>query len=109
MRKKMRSIRNVVNESGTISNRVRLNVKVHLDFGDPQNIVDGVPDLTFSVGDLRLEAKGNPRISSPSLSRTPTILAGGSIQTTMRLTGPSAFTLISAVKEIHISKPDVVA
>lgn len=109
MRKKMRSIRNVTNESAALSDRVRLTVKAHFDLGDPQNIVDGTPDLKFTVGDLGMEDNGKSRISIPAISRTPLVLPGGAVQTTMRLSGPSAFTLISVIKEVHISKSDVVA
>jgi len=109
MRKKMRSIRNVVNESGAISDRFRLNVKVHLDLGEPQNIVDGVPDLKFTIDDLRLENKGRSRVSPPSRSGTSMIFSGGGVQTSMCLSGSSAFTLISVVKEVHIGNADVAA
>jgi len=109
MRKKARSIRKVVNESGTIADRVRLNVKVLLDLGDPQNIVDGTPDLKFSLGGLRFENNGKRRISPPTLSQASRILAGAGIQTTMRLSGPGAFTFISVIKEVHIGKADLAA
>jgi hypothetical protein len=107
MRKKTRSIRKRADESARLSNRVRLNVNVHFDLGEPQNLVDGIPDLKFRVGSLRSQGKAASRISPPSRSRTALTVAGGGIQTSLRLSGPSAFTFMSVVKEIHIHKADI--
>jgi hypothetical protein len=97
----------VANKSATLSNRVRLNVNVQFDLGGPQNLVDGVPDLKFSVGSLRSRIKTACLVSPPSRGRTALTVAGGGIQTTMRLSGPSAFTFMSVIKEIHIHKADI--
>jgi hypothetical protein len=36
-------------------------------------------------------------------------VAGGGIQTSLRLSGPSAFTFMSVIKEIRINKADIPA
>ena len=109
MRRKMKTIRKIVNAEGTISDRVRLNIKVHFDLVETQDIVDGVPDLEFSFGNLRFGEAARPQISSFARSRTPLILAGGGIQTTILLSGPTSFTVMSVIKEIHINKIDIAA
>ena len=104
MRKKMRSIRKVASEPATLSDRIRLNVNVHLNLGEPQNLVDGLPDMRFSVGSLQSEDQTTYPVSHASRSLAAVTVAGGGIQTTIRLSGPSAFTFMSVVKEIHIRK-----
>jgi hypothetical protein len=109
MRRKMRTNRQIVNAEGTISDRVRINIKVHFDLVETQDIVDGVPDLEFSFGNLRFGETAESQISSLARSRKPVILAGGGIQTTILLSGPTSFTVMSVIKEIHINKIDLAA
>ncbi|MGA2047832.1 MAG: hypothetical protein ABSG96_09065 [Terracidiphilus sp.] len=108
MRKKMRSIRKLANQSA-FSNRVRLNVNVHFDLEEPQNLVDGIPNLKFSLGSFRSQDKTASLFPPPSRARTTHAVAGGDIQTTLRLSGPSAFTFMSVIKEIRINKADIPA
>jgi hypothetical protein len=106
MRKKMRSIRKLPNESAKLFKRVRLNVNVHFDLGEPQNLVDAIPDLKFCLGDRRSQDKAASLVSPPSRFHSTLTVAGGDIQTCLRLSGPSTFTFMSVVKEIHINKAD---
>jgi hypothetical protein len=106
MRREMKTVRHIVNQAGTISDRVRVKFKVHFDLVETQDLVDGVPDLVFSFGNLRFEEEMQPHISSLAVSRTPLILAGGGIQTTILLSGPNAFTVMSVVKEIRLNEAD---
>jgi hypothetical protein len=48
-------------------------------------------------------------VSSLADSRKPLILAGGGIQTTIRLNGPNAFTVMSVIKEIQVNEIDKAA
>ena len=109
MRRKMKTIRKIVNAAGTISDCVSLNIKVHFDLVETQDMVDGVPDLEFSFGNLRFGKAAESQISSLAQSRTPVILAGGGIQTTILLSGPTSFTVMSVIKEIQINKIDLAA
>ena len=109
MHKSMRAIRSAADKSLTFSDHVRLTVKAHFNLGEPQNIVDGEPDLRFSFGAIQFDDNGDAPVSSPANEGTSQILAGGRIQTTMRLSGPSAFTLISVVKQVQIEKADFAA
>ncbi len=106
MHKRMRSIRNVGDKTGTSLDCVLLTVRAHFNPEEPQDIVDRVADLEFDVGDLQFEDNGNSQVLSRARGRATQIVASGGIQTTMRLSGPSAFTLISAVKEIQVNKAD---
>src|SRR3954454_19612895 len=102
MRRKLKTNRKIMNAAGTISDRVRVNFKVHFDLIETQDLVDGVPDLEFSFGNLRLEQGAESQISSLARTRTPLILAGGGIQTTILLSGANAFTIMSVIKEVQV-------
>lgn len=109
MGRKMLTKRVIINKPGTLSDRLRTKFKVHFDLVETQDIVDGVPDLEFSYGTLRFGPKATPGVKSLALSRTPVILAGGGIQTTILLSGPHAFTVMGVVKEIRIYKANAAA
>ena len=38
--------------------------------------------------------------------RKPIVYAGGEVQTSMQISGPNTFTVMSVIKEIHIYKAD---
>lgn len=109
MRRKLKTNREIKDAAGTISDRVRVNFKVHFDLIETQDLVDGVPDLEFSFGNLRFDDRENTHVSSLVESRKPLILAGGGIQTTIRLNGPNAFTVMSVIKEIQVNEIDKAA
>ena len=73
MRRKMKTTRQIVNAADTISDRVRLNIKIHFDLVETQDLVDGVPDLEFSFGNLRFGEAAKSQISPLARSRTPLI------------------------------------
>ena len=109
MRRKLKTNKKIKNAADTISDRLRVNFKVHFDLIETQDIVDGVPDLEFSFGNLRPEPGAESQISSLARTRTPLILAGGGIQTTIRFNGPNAFTVMSVIKEIQVNEIDKAA
>jgi hypothetical protein len=109
MRKKMRVVREVVREPDATANRVFLNVKVHFDLGEPQDIFDAAPDLEFRLGNLRSSGRGEFQVPSSAHFLSPAVFEGGGIQTTILLKGPNAFTVMSAIKEVHVRKVDMAA
>ncbi len=109
MRRKMLTKRVITNKPGTLSDRLRTRVKVHFDLIETQDIVDGVPDLEFSFGNIRFGDEETPSISSLALSRTPLVLAGGGIQTTILLSGANTSVVMGVIKEIHVYKADIAA
>src|SRR5579863_9043705 len=109
MRREMRTNRVLMNQAGTLSDSVRTDVKVHFDLIETQDLVDGVPDLEFSFGNLRFAEEASSDVSSLVLARKPVLLAGGGIQTTILLSGPNAFTVMSVVKEIRLGEADLAA
>ena len=109
MRREMRTTRVILNKPGTLTDRVRTNVKVLFDLVETQDIVDGVPDLEFAYGNLRFEDELNSHVLVLTHSRKPVVLEGGGIQTTILLLGPHAFTVMSVVKEIHVCDEDIAA
>jgi hypothetical protein len=109
MRRETKTIRQAVNKSGKISDRVQVNFHVHVGLADAGDLVDGVPDLIFSIGSRRIENRAKTPIASRAVSRDPLKLPGGRIQTTILLSGPSAFTLMSVIKEIHLNKAGIAA
>lgn len=109
MRRERKTIRQTVIQSGANSDRVCVNVGVHFDLVDAQELVDGVPDLKFSVGNRRMANDAKTRVAS---LRSPDAMlkpAGCAIQTTILLSGPNTFTLMSIIKEIQMNKADMPA
>lgn len=109
MSREMRTKKVIANEAGTLSDRVHMNVKTYFDLVETQDFIDGVPDLEYSYGDLRCGEEARPRLSTLALSRKPLILAGGGIQTTILMSGPNAFTVMSVIREIHVHQADIAA
>jgi hypothetical protein len=109
MGREMLTKRVITNKPGTLSDCLRTKVKVYFDLVETQDIVDGVPDLEFSFGNLRFGDEATPQVLSLALSRAPLVLAGGGIRTTILLSGPNAFTVIGVVKEIRLYKADIAA
>jgi hypothetical protein len=98
-----------MNQAGTLSDSVRTGVKVHFDLIETQDIVDGVPDLEFSFGNLRFEDEVKDNVAWLVLARTPAVLEGGGIQTTILLSGPNTFTVMSVTKETRVFRADIAA
>jgi hypothetical protein len=109
MGREMLTKRVITNKPGILSDRLRTKVKVHFDLVETQDIVDGVPDLEFSFGNLRFGDDATPGITSLALSRTPLVLAGGGIQTTILLSGANSFTVMGVIKEIQVYLADIAA
>lgn len=104
MQRRMRNIKNAGAAAAKLRRGVRLKVKVHVAPENPEDVVDGVPDLEFKVGG---PSPGDRSVAAaPALAhlRAPLIVAGGGMQTTLRLSGPSSFMLVSVIKEIHVRK-----
>ena len=97
MRKRLRPIQQIIDKRGRISGCVRLNVKVYCEPVEVVDLVDGVPDLERNT-DNKFGAAATPQLSSTAPFRKLLILNGTSIQTTMRLSGPNTFTVMSAIK-----------
>jgi hypothetical protein len=99
MQREMKTLRTIANQAGTISDRLRLTVKVRFDLIETQDFVDGVPDLEFSYGNLRFSDESEPQVLPLIRCRNHLTLQGGGIQTTIRLNGPTAFTVTSSITE----------
>lgn len=106
MRRKPGTNKEIVYERGTRSERVRLNVKVYYEPVETQELIDGVPELELFSENLRSEAPATPKTSPVAPARTPSVYAGGEVQTSMVLSGPNTFTVMSVVKKIHIYRAD---
>jgi hypothetical protein len=109
MAREMLTRRVMINKPGTLSDCLRTKVKVYFDLIETQDVVDGIPDLEFSFGDLRFEDEAKPRILSLARSRAPLVLAGGGIRTTIQLSGLNAFIVVGIIKETRVYKADIVA
>jgi|ERR1017187_330191 hypothetical protein len=121
MRRKPGTNRQIVYEIGTASEHVHLDLKVYYEPAEMPDLIDGNPDLDlFSNLDLfpdldlnrpnpQPEAPGPPEISAAEANRKPTVHAGNKVQTSMVMSGPNTFTVMSVVKEIHIYKADTTA
>ncbi len=95
--------RQIVYERGTTSDRVGLNVKLYYCPLEAGELSDGIP------GDLQSGDAAASQVSSLPPVRAREIMDGGEIKTSMRLNGPSAFTVMSVIKEVHIFNPDAAA
>jgi hypothetical protein len=107
MQRKRGTNRRIVYEKGTSLDDVRLDLKVYYEPVETGELVDGVPDLARYSDDLRTRAAAW-LASSPvaPIARKPIVYAGGEVQTSMQISGPNTFTVMSVIKEIHIYKAD---
>ena len=109
MTRKMATKRVMINEPGTLSDRLETKIRVHFDLIETQDFVDGVPDLEFSFGNLRFGDEATLSVLSHSFSRTPLVLEGGGICTTILLSGPNAFTVMGVVREAVFYEAEIAA
>lgn len=111
MRRKPGTNKQIVYERGTKLDDIRVDVKVYYEPVETENLIIGVSDLDF-LGDSNYFEPGaaaKPETSPVAPTRKPTVHVGGEVQTSMLLSGPNAFTVMSVIKEIHIYKADSAA
>jgi hypothetical protein len=106
MRKKPGTYRQIVYKRGTNLDDVHLELKVFYEPVGARDLIDGVPDLTRYTDDLRARAAAWLANSRDSLTRNPEVHAGGEVQSSMQMSGPHTFTVMSVIKEIRIYKAD---
>ena len=104
MRKKPGTYRQIVYKRGTNLDDVRLELKVFYEPVDPRDLIDGVPDLTRYTDDLRARAAAWLAHSPVAPTRNPEVHAGGEVKSSMQMSGPHTFTVMSVIKEIRIYK-----
>lgn len=100
MIRQMTTKRLIVDAAGTISDSAGLNVVVRFDLIGTLDFVDGTPSLEFSFGNLRYMDHDAPQVNSRVRYRTSVNLKGGGIQTSVLLTSPFAFTVMSEILEL---------
>jgi hypothetical protein len=109
MARKMMTKRVFINQPGTLSDRLETKTKVHFDLIETQDFADGVPDLQFSFGNLRFGDEATPSVLSAVHLRTPLVLAGGGISTTILLSGSNAFTVMGVIQETPVYTANIAA
>ena len=109
MRGKMRAANKGAAGFGPVLARVRMDVKVHFALAEPQDIIDGVPDLEFTLGKqlFGIQEESQRSLLAPTCSSL--VPAGGRIQTAILLRGTSALSVISGIKHAYICKADPAA
>lgn len=106
MQRKRGANRQIVYERGTSLDDVRLDIKVYYEPVETGDLIDGTPDLARYSDDLRTRAAAWLASSPAAPVRKPTVHAGGEVQTSIQISGPNTFTVMSVIKEIHIYKAD---
>lgn len=109
MARKMKTKRVIVNKPGVLSSCLQCDVMVYFDLIETQDMVDGIPDLAYSFGNLRFGDEATPSVSCYACARTLLQLAGGGISTTIMLSGPNAFTVVGVINEMQGSETDLAA
>ena len=121
MRKKPGTNRQIVYEIGTASEHVHLDFTVYYEPAETFDLIDGIPnpvlfsdldlfpDLDFYSCGPQPEAAAIPETSPVEIDRKPIVHAGGKVKTSMVMSGPNTFTIMSVVKEIHIYRADTAA
>lgn len=106
MQRKRGINRQIVYERGTSLDDVRVDIKVYYEPVETGDRIDGAPDLARYNDDLRTRAVAWLASSPAAPTRKPIVHAGGEVQTSMQISGPNTFTVMSVIKEIHIYKAD---
>jgi hypothetical protein len=102
MTNEIRTTLQFINQPGTLSSPSGVNVQVHFDFIEMQDVIDGVPGRKFSYGNLRFRDSLAPSVVPLFLSRSRLVLTGGGHQFPVLLYSLNSFTLTGPVREIRV-------
>jgi len=99
-------IRELVNETGTLSVSGHFQFDVFFDLLELPDSADGVAGKRFTYGRLRFREELEPALAGMLLSSARLTLRGGSIEASIFLHGRNSFGVVGPIKDVAGGKPN---
>jgi len=103
MRTNFRTTLQFTNQTGTLSSPGDLDLQVHFDLIEMEDVDGQFPRRRFGYGNLRFQDRLESSVVSMFLSKSRLILKGGGIQADVRFYSLNSFSITSSIKVIRTS------